>query len=297
MVQNLSTETTELDELEFGTVMTFPDGTGTLQAEIVIHPPNSTAENEFSFVVENVGSMASDPFYIEFETPADVMILKVFPFDARVARNSVVIESDGLTGGERLSVHIKTSPSGRGGFAFQTRVRMEQLHSFDVQTSQSPLPELSTPASRVPFQMASTNGNSGITHRLTDWPISDKTEHPTQPESDRFFDDHPESLISQATLVTTLTGTEVMIEGKEHEFEIIVRNQAAEMAEDIVVQLALPDGLMVTNLDRKAWIDQQARTISWKLDRIGADQAETIHLPCDGDQQRSAASKNRRRHE
>ena len=33
---------------------------------------------------------------------------------------------------------------------------------------------------------------------------------------------------------------------------------------------------MVTKLDREAWIDQHNRTISWKIERLGPGQAETI---------------------
>ena len=68
----------------------------------------------------------------------------------------------------------------------------------------------------------------------------------------------------------------MLIEGREHEFEIIVRNRSLEMATEIVVQLAIPNGLMITNLDREAWIDQQQRTVSWKIDNIKAGQSETI---------------------
>ena len=86
----------------------------------------------------------------------------------------------------------------------------------------------------------------------------------------------PQGSLPEVALTTSLTGSEVLVEGREHEFDIIVKNRSQEMATEIVVQLAMPGGLMITNLDREAWIDQQKRTVSWKIDNIKAGQAETI---------------------
>ena len=162
----------ELDsEADFGTVMTFPSGDSCSSAKIVVHPPESTEDNEFSFFVQNIGSANSEPFLVEFETPGDVSIMQVFPFDAKTTRNKVVVAFDGLASGGQLPVHIKTTASTRGKFSFQTRIRMERVHAFEVETGESTLPQVTRPNEGMPLQFASTGrGDTGTTYKLTDTP-------------------------------------------------------------------------------------------------------------------------------
>jgi hypothetical protein len=263
-------------EADFGTVMTFPDGDSCSSAKIVVHPPESTEDNEFSFFVQNIGSAKSEPFLVEFETPGDVSIMQVFPFGAKTTRNKVVVEFEGLASGSQQPVHIKTTASTQGKFSFQTRIRMEKVHAFEVETGESTPPQITRPNEGMPLQFASTGGaGAGTTHRLTDIPETGAARQPAQVNTDNRANE-PQGSLPEVALTTSLTGSEVLVEGREHEFEIIVKNRSQEMATEIVVQLATPGGLMITNLDREAWIDQQQRTVSWKIDNIEAGQAETI---------------------
>lgn len=256
----------------FGTVMTFPDGDSCASAQIVVHPPESIEDNEFSFSVQNIGNVQSEPFFVEFETPSDVSIMQVFPFDAKATRTKVVIPFEGLDSGSQSPVHIKTTASVHGKFSFKTRIRMEKVHAYEVKTGEPTFPQISGPNENTPFRFASTGSfDSGTTHRLTDSPETNGALLSAQMNSDNKQRSRP-----NVALATSLTGSEVLVEGREHEFEIVVKNQSPELATEVVIQLAMPSGLMITKLDREAWIDQQKRTVSWKVDSIVAGQTEKI---------------------
>jgi hypothetical protein len=82
---------------------------------------------------------------------------------------------------------------------------------------------------------------------------------------------NPEAVIS-----TMLVGSSVLIQGESSEYKIEISNPSKRLVTDIVVQLHLPETMIITNLDRPAWVNDDERTVSWELESLGAGQVETI---------------------
>ncbi len=83
-------------------------------------------------------------------------------------------------------------------------------------------------------------------------------------------------LTINSILTTSLTGSPILANGTEADFQIEIKNPSDYLANDIIVQLTLPTGLMISNLDRQAWLDEQARTISWRVVSLAPGASETI---------------------
>ncbi len=83
-------------------------------------------------------------------------------------------------------------------------------------------------------------------------------------------------LTINSILTTSLTGSPILANGTEADFQIEIKNPSDYLANDIIVQLTLPTGLMIRNLDRQAWLDEQARTISWRVVSLPPGASETI---------------------
>ena len=80
----------------------------------------------------------------------------------------------------------------------------------------------------------------------------------------------------QSQLKTKIDGPQHAVTGEEAEYRVLVENTSAEDVDEVLVQLAIPAGLEVTVLDRNAWFDGAARTITWKLPSVNAGDSETI---------------------
>ena len=80
----------------------------------------------------------------------------------------------------------------------------------------------------------------------------------------------------QSQLKTKIDGPQHAVTGEEAEYHVLVENASNKDVDDVLVQLAIPTGLEVTILDRDAWFDGKARTITWKLPKVPAGTKETI---------------------
>lgn len=80
----------------------------------------------------------------------------------------------------------------------------------------------------------------------------------------------------QSQLKTKIDGPQHAVTGEEAEYQVLVENASADDVKDVLVQLAIPTGLEVTVLDRDAWFDGDARTITWRLSEVTAGSKETI---------------------
>ncbi len=86
----------------------------------------------------------------------------------------------------------------------------------------------------------------------------------------------PRSGWFQSQLKTKIDGPQHAVTGEEAEYQVLVENASGEDVNEVLVQLAIPTGLEVTVLDRDAWFDGEARTITWKLSQVAAGSKETI---------------------
>ena len=80
----------------------------------------------------------------------------------------------------------------------------------------------------------------------------------------------------QSQLKTKIDGPQHAVTGEEAEYQVYIENASAEDVEEVLVQLAIPTGIEVTVIDRDAWFDGKARTITWKLPKVAAGAKETI---------------------
>lgn len=154
------------------------------------------------------------------------------------------------------------------------RLSPQTLRSVDQNAK--PLLSVRTQRSTAPFRLASSGlpsdpklgNNSRLEQsRSASNGLVSKTNSPTTSRS---------VLTINSILTTSLTGSQVLAIGTEADFQIEIKNPSDYLANDIIVQLTLPTGLMIRNLDRQAWLDEQARTISWKLDSLPPGASETI---------------------
>lgn len=76
------------------------------------------------------------------------------------------------------------------------------------------------------------------------------------------------SVLNKATLTTQLSGPLKMELGATGDFIILVANPTHSTVKNVAVTLDLPDGLDVVVLDRQAWIDQEDRTVTWRLPTV-----------------------------
>ena len=80
----------------------------------------------------------------------------------------------------------------------------------------------------------------------------------------------------QSQLKTKIDGPQHAVKGEEAEYQVLIENASAEDVDEVLVQLAIPTGIEVTVLDRDAWFDGEARTITWKVPKVAAGSEETI---------------------
>jgi uncharacterized repeat protein (TIGR01451 family) len=86
----------------------------------------------------------------------------------------------------------------------------------------------------------------------------------------------PENGWFKSQLKTKIDGPQHAVTGEEAEYQVSIENASTEDVDDVLVQLAIPTGIEVTVLDRDAWFDGKARTITWKLPKVAASSEETI---------------------
>ncbi len=230
--------------------------------------------NEYAFIVENVGSETAEPFSVEFKTPPEITVLRAFPFNAEQSEHLVVVNFERLGAGKRSPVHIKTSAARHSDFVIETRIRTEKMHEFKVRSEKAVADDRARTTrldpdrneTRVPYQLAATRNAT-----LAGDPAAAESYETS------VLDRVPQTGSKNAVqLSSKLVGPESLVLGQQQDFEITIANPSDLDATGIVVQLTLPEGLIVTNLDREAWIDQLARTISWKLDALGSMEMNKI---------------------
>lgn len=243
---------------------------GTNKANIVVHPPRSSGSNAFSFLVENLGAVQSPPFTVEIATPPGIEVASVVPLNAHTSPNGIQVDFPGLTAGKVEMIYLQTNHAPNAGFV--TRVHTHRTHADQLA---QPNPGLNAVQSAIvaaqppvtsPFRFASS-GKMVVADR-------------SGPDAgaDSAFQRHPSQKVTSAesSLMVSISGKQwVSIEQTEG-YEIQIANAATREVRNIIVQLKLPSGMTITELDRKAWMNQKKRTVSWRIDSMGPGQVETI---------------------
>ena len=115
---------------------------------------------------------------------------------------------------------------------------------------------------------------SATTRKTTDGQ-SDTTSVIAQPEIEA---SKPpiEKPTGDSAVMSYFRGPAQVAAGEVNNYQIDIQNLSSEVAEEIIVQLSIPQGMKVTVLDRDAWYDAKNRKITWKVDRIDGRALETI---------------------
>ena len=86
------------------------------------------------------------------------------------------------------------------------------------------------------------------------------------------------AIVSEYVLRLSVVGPDKLVEDTAEEFEIIVANTSMKFANDIVIQMSVSEDLTVTDVDRKAWMDGENRTVSWKINLLAPGAQEVIRF-------------------
>jgi hypothetical protein len=84
--------------------------------------------------------------------------------------------------------------------------------------------------------------------------------------------------ITQPELRVAAIGPDMNFVQRDGIYTITVDNPGEVDINNVKVQFAIPDGVEVTTISRKAKMDGQQRTLSWSFDRIEAQAEQTIQL-------------------
>ena len=83
--------------------------------------------------------------------------------------------------------------------------------------------------------------------------------------------------LSPVEIKTSVVGPEALIVGTPDEFEItITNNNIDDPVRNVIVQITIPDDLTISKLDRDSWLDEENRTVSWKINVLAGEEKETI---------------------
>lgn len=84
--------------------------------------------------------------------------------------------------------------------------------------------------------------------------------------------------ISQPELKVLAVGPNMNFIDRDGIYSIKVDNSGEVDVSDVAVTLAIPKGMKVTTINRKAKMDEASQTLTWKFDKISAQSDETIQL-------------------
>ncbi|MDA7901475.1 hypothetical protein N9007_00325 [bacterium] len=88
-----------------------------------------------------------------------------------------------------------------------------------------------------------------------------------------------ETKIIKTKIIEISTGTpSVILLNQPNLFEIKVRNRSPQNATNIIVQMQISKNLMLTGFDRRSWVDESRRTVSWKIDNLDGETDTVIRF-------------------
>ncbi len=74
----------------------------------------------------------------------------------------------------------------------------------------------------------------------------------------------------------SMAGPRSLKSGEQVEFEIALHNDSPVDCRGLIVQLRIPVGLEICQLDRVAWLDQPTQVITWEISQLPSQQRESI---------------------
>jgi hypothetical protein len=141
-----------------------------------------------------------------------------------------------------------------------SKAQTAQTNSQPQVPSQDPRLQNTTNVYRAPvrFDLASAKTKS-----------IDKT---TQPAN------RPSAAVPNAILRLSVIGPEMLIQDTSDDFELVLYNTSNDVAQNIIVQMQVSEDLTIVDFDRKAFLNDKDRTVSWKIDSVAAGVKEVIRF-------------------
>jgi hypothetical protein len=84
--------------------------------------------------------------------------------------------------------------------------------------------------------------------------------------------------VPNAILRLSVIGPEVLMQDTSDDFDLVVYNTSTGVAKDIVVQMQVSEDLTIVDFDRKAFLNDKDRTVSWKIDSMSGGSKEVIRF-------------------
>ena len=269
--------------------------------EIVVTPHSFKRGvfDEHEFKVHNASDRRLREAKIVFTAPIGSVVQQVSPKPDSVDGLSIILTVDNLAPGDDQIVEVSINYP-RNEFAkFDSMVIAEKwgiasgLNSAIVAQVDSPSPNSPSPTaeSKEPQGMLQPR-SSDTGPKVPAMTVSTTTSRVVQDSVDNSnatgieleFEAAPShvpvpvvEVKTQANSVKSyLHGPRNVAAGAEVDFSIDVQNLSSNVAENIVVQLSVPQNMKVTILDREAWYDGETRKISWQLPKLAGQAVETI---------------------
>lgn len=85
-------------------------------------------------------------------------------------------------------------------------------------------------------------------------------------------------IAAQQVIRTTVIGPEMLVQDTPELFEIEVTNNSLQTATNIVIQMGVSEHLTITDFDRFAWLDENNRTVSWRLSALQSGYKDVIRF-------------------
>ena len=219
--------------------------------------------NRYLFVVENIGTVDAASARVDLRVPAGVVLKQVVADSASSTARHAIVHIEDLKAGEKDILEVEIQPT-TVDVNFETSLTLETKRSFHGVT----LPKKSV-ASNVPAAMPTTN------------PVASEVTAQASFQNTEMIDTSPVSA-GNGNVSATVEGPVLLAAGETGDFAIVVNNPNYGEASNVIVQLAIPQGLKITTLDREAWINDEDNTISWELASLGARQEVAIQYKAVG---------------
>ena len=214
-------------------------------------------------MVENIGTVDAVSTRVDLRVPAGVVLKQVVADSASsTARHAIVLIED-LKAGAKSILEVEIEPT-TVDVTFDTSLTLETKRSFHGLTlPEKNLAGVASPATPSASAAVST-GTSLVSFNNT-----------------KSIDTSPVTA-GVGNVSAAVEGPVLLSTGQMGDFSIVVKNPNYAAASNIVVQLAIPQGLKITTLDREAWINDEDNTISWEIFSLGARQEEVIQYKAVG---------------
>lgn len=232
--------------------------------------------HRYLFVVENNGTVVADAAKIDFRVPSGIVMKQITAARVSSTARHAVVRVPSLQPGDRSLIEIEVAPT-QQEFKFDASLQLSSIEKV----AQTPAIEATNAGYTMPLRPAAGASIANIAN-TTDASNTHASASAPQTQYDAVAASAVSMPIAGAKLDSKLNGPVLLGIGESANFSVVVKNPSAEIAKDIVVQLAVPQGIQITVLDREAWVNEENQTMAWEIPAIAAGESATIRYEAIG---------------